>query len=77
MIYAAAVPRRSEKRKEGIKTGWDPVYHTKNGAFLSFTRPLKANVLFCRFFFESDLVQDQTQVSGAVFSWLFQKTLLS
>jgi hypothetical protein len=39
--------RRSGKRKEGVKTGWNSVYHQKNDAFLSFI-PLKANVLFCR-----------------------------
>ncbi len=37
---------------------------TKSGAFLS----LKANVLFCRFSFESHPVLDQTHGSGAMFS---------
>ncbi len=39
----------------------------KNGAFLSFT-PLKATVLFCRFFKKSHPVLDQTEGSDVVFS---------
>jgi len=31
-------------------------------------RPLKANVLFCRFFFKSHLFLEQIQCSGVVFS---------
>ncbi len=43
---------------------------TQDG-FMSFTPPLNANVIFCRFFFESHPVYDQTQGTGAVFSWLY------
>jgi hypothetical protein len=36
--------------------------------FLSFTPLLNANVFYCKLFFESHLILDQTQGSGAVFS---------
>jgi hypothetical protein len=40
----------------------------KIGAFLSFTSLLNANVFYCKLFFESHPILDQTQGSGAVFS---------
>jgi hypothetical protein len=36
--------------------------------FLSFTPLLNANVFYCKLFFESHLILDQTQGTGAVFS---------
>jgi hypothetical protein len=57
-----------EKGKTGSKQD-ETQFGTKSGAFLSLAlRPLKANVLFCKFFFEFHPVLDQTQGSGAVFS---------
>jgi len=38
-----------EKGKKGSKQD-ETQFGTKNGAFLSFTPTLKANVFFCRFF---------------------------
>jgi len=71
---------------ETRKTGWNSVYH-QNWWFFEFHPPLNANALFCRFFFESHPVYDQTQGSGAVFfffhtdnSWvahMIMKTLTS
>jgi hypothetical protein len=56
-----------EKGKKGSKQD-ETQFGTKNGAFLSFTPTLKANVFFCRFFLKSHPVLDQTQGSSAVFS---------
>jgi hypothetical protein len=48
-IYVAAVEALT-KRKHGSKQD-ETQFGTKSGAFLSLTPlPLKANVLFCRFF---------------------------
>jgi hypothetical protein len=41
--------------------------------FFEFHPPLNANILFCRFFFESHPVYDQTQDSGAVFLLLYRQ----
>jgi len=51
-IYVAVV-EGSGKEKDRVIDG-----------FLSFTPPLNANVVFCRFFFLSHPVYDQTQDTG-------------
>ncbi len=58
-IYVAAVEALRKKGKRGSKPD--------ETQFLSFTPPLKANVLFRRFFSEFHPVLDQTQGSGRVF----------
>jgi len=65
-IYVAAVEvvRKKERQDETQFT-------TKTDSFLSSIPPLNANVLFCRFFFSSHPVYDQTQGSGAVFVLLY------
>ncbi len=50
-------------------------FTTKIDGFLSFIPLLNANVLFCRFFFESRPVYDQTQGSG-ISSSFYLKSLL-
>ncbi len=51
--------------KEGIKTGWNSVYHQKkNGAFSQLPFPLMLMYFFAGFFFES---HPETQGAGAVF----------
>ncbi len=61
-IYVAAVEalRTKERQDETQCT-------TKIDGFLVSPR-MHANVLLCRFFFESHPVYDQTQGSGALFS---------
>jgi len=69
-IYVlAAVEALRKKRKDGSKPD-ETQFGTKSGASLSLTPPLKANANFCRFFFESHPVLDQTQYqgTGALFS---------
>jgi hypothetical protein len=56
-----------EKGKRGSKQNETQVWH-KKWCISEFDLPLKANVLFCRVFFESPPVSDQTQGFGAVFS---------
>ncbi len=56
-VYAAAAEealRKNERQGETQET-------IKIGGFMSFTPPLNANVLFCRCFFESHPVYDQTR----------------
>jgi hypothetical protein len=67
-IYVAA-ELSSGKGKDRMKLSLPP----KLMVFLvsRFTPPLSANVLFCRFFFESQPVYDQTQASGPVFFLLY------
>jgi hypothetical protein len=48
----------SESAQEKGKTGWNSVITKTNWWFSEFPN---ANVLFCRFYFESHLVYDQTQ----------------
>jgi hypothetical protein len=54
--------------EEKGKTGWNSLsFPPKLMVFwVSPSPPLNASVLFCRFFFESHLVYDQTQCSGAL-----------
>jgi len=46
-IYVTGVEGLME---EGVKTGWNSVYHQKNWCFSQLPSPLNANVLFCWFF---------------------------
>jgi hypothetical protein len=69
-IYVAAMEALRKKQRQGSKQD-ETQFGTKSGPFLSLSfdpPPLKANVLFCRFFLKSHLVLDQTQGSSAVFS---------
>jgi hypothetical protein len=63
-IYVAAVEALRKKERQD-----ETQFTTKIDGFLSFIPPLNANVLFCRFCFESHPMYDQTQGSGAVFSY--------
>ncbi len=65
-IYvAAAVEALRGKKKDRVEA-------SKLMVFWVSPRSLNANVLFCRFFFESHTVYDQTQDTGAVFSSLYE-----
>jgi hypothetical protein len=66
-IYVAAVEALMKKEKQD-----ETQFTTKIDGFLSFTPPLNANVLFCRFFLISPCVYDETQGSGAVFVLLYR-----
>jgi hypothetical protein len=70
-----------EKRKEGVKTRWNSIYR-QNRAFLSFVpTPPWMRMYFLAGFFWLNLtrfwtklkVLDQTQGSGAVFSWVYRR----
>jgi hypothetical protein len=61
-IYVAAVEALRKKERQG---------ETQETIKMSFTSPLNANVLFCRFFFESHPVYDQTRGTHPVFSSLY------
>jgi hypothetical protein len=46
----------AQKKGKRVSKQDETQFTTKNGSFPSFTHPLKANVLFCRFSFESHQV---------------------
>jgi hypothetical protein len=52
------------KRNESVKRGWNSVYHTKIKKMVHFwvSPPLKANVLFCRFFWNLTRFQTKLRV---------------
>jgi hypothetical protein len=62
-IYVAAVEAPRKKKRQD-----ETQFTTKIDGFLT---ALNANVLFCRVFFQSHPVYDQTQGSGAVFFLLY------
>ncbi len=65
IIYLAAVETLRNKERQGETQENDQSFD----GFLSFTPPrLNASVLFCRFFFESHPVYDQTRGTDPVFS---------
>ncbi len=77
--YSSCTGRSSENlcssssggAQEKRKTRWNSRNH-QNWWFSNFINPLlNANVLFCRFFFQSHPVYDQTRGTHPVFSWLY------
>jgi hypothetical protein len=62
-IYVAAVDALRRKERDG-----ETQETIKIDDFLSFSPPLNANVLFCRLFFESQPMYDQTRGTHPVFS---------
>jgi hypothetical protein len=75
-IYVVAV-EGLRKKESRVKTWWISVetqLKHKKWCISEFDPPLKANVLFCRSFFESHPVLNQTQgSSGTMLSWLCGK----
>jgi hypothetical protein len=77
-IYVTAVQAlRNNKERWGVKAGSNSVWH-KKWCISEFDTPLKANVLFCRFFFLNLTgFLYQTQGTGAVLSWLYGNSNMS
>jgi len=61
------------KRKNGVKTGWNSVWHKKWCTSEFDSLPWMLVHFFAGFLKKSHSVLDQTQGSGAVFSWLYGK----
>ncbi len=60
--YSSPTSKTSE---DETQWGWNSIFRKKLIEFSEFHPQLNANVLFCRFFFKSHPVYDQTQGSGA------------
>ncbi len=67
-IYVAGGTEGAQEKKDRQD---ETQFPTKIDGFLSFTPPINANVLFCRFLKKISPVYDQTQGSRAVFSLLY------
>jgi hypothetical protein len=65
-IYVATVEPLRKKERRG-----ETQEPSKLMVFWVSPPPLNANILYCRLFFESHRVYDQTQGTGVVFSWIY------
>jgi len=80
-IYAAAVDALRKKREEGVKTGWNSVYHKKMVHFWVSTPPLPYPPLLRLMYFLAGYFLNLTRfwtklrvpTSGAVFPQLYGK----